>query len=105
MSKKLPPLRGGGEVTDAADGGDFAGTEVGKLNPVNEEEDDCAGGDLDWLVLGKLNPVSEEEDGGAGGGLLLGKLKPPNASVSPPKASGFVVVEGEVMPPNDGCRP
>ena len=83
-SKKLPPLSGGGEVTWALEGIDLVGMAVGKLLiPENAGGGDWAGGDL------AVDPLE--------------KLRPPNASASPPNAS-FCCVGGDAIPPKDGCR-
>lgn len=66
LSKKLPPLKGGGEVTCGADGvalGDKA------LALLKFEKADCAG------------------CGGDFGVAVVGKLRPAKASVMPPKGS------------------
>ena len=68
MSKKFPPLRGGGEVTWGAEGIAFVGTADGKLKPEKAEEGDCTGGDL---------AVEADDE----------KFKPPKASARPPKES------------------
>lgn len=82
-SKKLPPLRGGGEETGAVEGVDFLGMAVGKLvSPENADGGDCAGG-FDALEFEKLSP--------------------PKASAKPPNAS-FCCGGGEAMPPKEGCR-
>lgn len=84
LSKKLPPLKGGGEVTCGAEGVALAGTGLVKL----------------------LKPENADEAGGAAGfgALLLGKLSPPNASARPPNASCFRGGAVDVIPPNDGSR-
>jgi len=84
MSKKLPPLSGGGDVTWGADGVALAGMAVGKLKPENPDEGDCTGGDF---------AVEADDE----------KLRPPKASARPPNAS-FCCAGGEDIPPNDGCR-
>lgn len=82
LSKKPPPLKGGGEVTWGAEGVAFDGTELVRL-PKAENAEGCAGGDVTVFVLGKLNP--------------------PKASASPPKESCFAS-GGEVIAPNEGSR-
>lgn len=84
LSKKLPPLKGGGEVTCGAEGVALAGTGLVKL----------------------LKPENADEACGAAGfgALLLGKLRPLNASARPPNASCFRGGAVDVIPPKDGSR-
>lgn len=85
LSKKPPPLRGGGEVICGAEGAAFAGRELVRLPNAEKLDDVCA-------------------DGGGGlAVLVLGKLRPPNASASPPKAS-CLGAEGAAMAPNEDSR-
>lgn len=83
--KKLPPLKGGGDVVCAAAGGAFAGTVPGKLRPAKLE--DCGGGDV--VDVGK--PKDDVGDCTGGGDRVVDgpdeKLSPLNASARPPKAS------------------
>ena len=82
LSKKPPPLKGGGEDNCGADGVDFAGTAVANAFVVEKED----------------------FGGGCGGGAPeLGKLRPLKASVRPPKASCDRVA-GDEGPPKEGCR-
>jgi hypothetical protein len=85
LSKKFPPLRGGGEVTCGADGVDLGANAV--VLPRFENADcDCV-------------------DCGVGfEAVVLGKLRPAKASVMPPNGS-FCPTGGDPMLPNDGCRP
>jgi hypothetical protein len=89
MSKKLPPLSEGGDVTCAAEGVALTGMAEGKLRPENPEDGDCTGGDC---TAGDLTVEGPE-----------GKLRPPNAAARPPKAS-FGCAGGDDIPPNDDCR-
>lgn len=79
LSKKFPPLKGGGEVTCGADGVDLC---TNAFMLPRFENADCAVG---FEVV------------------LLGKLRPAKASVTTPNGS-FCPAGGDVMPPNDGCR-
>jgi hypothetical protein len=80
LSKKLPPLNGGGEVTCGAEGVAFGGME------------------LDSPAM----PEKAEEAGAAAGFAVLGveKFNPPNALARPPNAS-CLAAGVEAMPPND----
>lgn len=86
LSKKVPPLKGGGDVTFGADGADLVGM-LG-VNLLRSENADCC-------------------FGGGGGDVVEGKLRPLKAFVKPPKASGCAgggdCGGGEAMPPKDGC--
>jgi hypothetical protein len=86
LSKKLPPLSGGGEVTCGADGAAFgAVTGLAKLPKAEKAEAGCGADDFVAVVF------------------VLGKLKPPKASARPPNASCFAAGVGAI-PPNEGCR-
>lgn len=83
LSKKLPPLRGGGEEICGATGGDFRGG--GLLKPLMPEKADCPdcdGGDFTEFEAGKLSPLK--------------------ASFRPPRE--FRWAGGDDRPPNEGCR-
>ena len=83
LSKKLPPLNGGCEVIWGAEGAAFAAIGLLKLPRPENAGEICAGGDPAVFVLGKLNP--------------------PKASVSPPKAS-CLGTGGDVMAAKEGSR-
>jgi hypothetical protein len=96
LSKKPPPLRGGGEVICGADGVDFAGTALAKAPNADAVDEACTEGEGP-----NADAVEEACTGGDIAGLGLEKFIPPNASARPPKASCFAM-GGEVIPPNDG---
>lgn len=85
VSKKLPPLKGGGDVTLGAEGADLV------------------------EMLGARLPRPENGDwcfGCGGGDAWDGKLRPLKALVRPPKASvcgGGDDCGGDDRPPNEGC--
>jgi len=83
LSKKLPPLKGGGDVACGPEGAAFDGTELVRPPKAEKAEDGCAGGDIAVVVLEKLIP--------------------PKASASPPNASCFAS-GGDVIAPKDGSR-
>lgn len=82
LSKKFPPLNGGGEVTCGAEGVDLG---ANAFTLPRLENADCVDCGVDFEVV------------------LLGKLRPAKASVIPPNVS-FCTVGGDDMLPNDGCR-
>lgn len=66
----------------------FAGTDEAKLpKPEKADDEEGCGGEGDF--------AAEPE---------LGKLNPPNASASPPKASDLAVEVADGAPPNEGSR-
>ena len=84
LSKKLPPLSGGGDVTCGAEGGDLSGS--GLLKPLIPKKSDCAG-------FGAAGALADPDEG---------NLRPLKASVRPPKESCWT--GGDDRPPNEVCR-
>jgi hypothetical protein len=90
LSKKLPPLSGGGDVTGGAEGVDFGGIELA----------DTELGALCGTVAGDVK-TGDVMDGGDFGVPEDPKLSPPRSFVRLLKTSPWRV--GPDIPPNEGC--